>query len=82
MGAVQPASVGAGWHPDPKGEADERWWNGAAWTNRTRDGEHWADEEALNSARGEVREIDRNARRDVRRIERGERQFESGNEQA
>jgi hypothetical protein len=24
------------WNPDPKGEADLRWWNGAAWTNETK----------------------------------------------
>lgn len=24
------------WNPDPRGEADLRWWNGAAWTDRTK----------------------------------------------
>ena len=24
-----------GWYPDPRGEADERWWDGESWTDRT-----------------------------------------------
>jgi nitrate reductase gamma subunit len=26
----------AGWYPDPKAEADERYWDGATWTEKTR----------------------------------------------
>ncbi len=25
----------AGWHPDPRGEATLRWWDGGAWTEHT-----------------------------------------------
>ena len=27
-----PAQVPAGWHPDPSGKHQHRWWDGAAWT--------------------------------------------------
>ena len=27
-----------GWYPDPRGEADERWWDGERWTERTETG--------------------------------------------
>jgi uncharacterized RDD family membrane protein YckC len=36
---AQPAApqqqAGAGWHPDPRGEARLRWWNGSEWTDHT-----------------------------------------------
>src|SRR4051812_7818714 len=41
-GGVRPAEEGraaapppAGWYPDPAGSADERYWDGTAWTDRT-----------------------------------------------
>lgn len=36
--AAQPqatATQAAGWYPDPQGEADWRWWDGAGWTDNT-----------------------------------------------
>jgi hypothetical protein len=27
-----------GWYPDPAGEADQRWWDGRQWTERTQEG--------------------------------------------
>ncbi len=35
---VQPqatATQAAGWYPDPRGETDWRWWDGAGWTENT-----------------------------------------------
>ncbi|WP_082544716.1 MULTISPECIES: DUF2510 domain-containing protein [unclassified Rhodococcus (in: high G+C Gram-positive bacteria)] len=29
-------SIGAGWYPDPAGEAQHRWWDGTQWTSDTR----------------------------------------------
>jgi hypothetical protein len=29
---VAPAGVPAGWHPDPSGKYEHRWWDGTAWT--------------------------------------------------
>jgi uncharacterized RDD family membrane protein YckC len=31
----QPQSAGAGWHPDPHGQARLRWWDGSQWTDHT-----------------------------------------------
>jgi Protein of unknown function (DUF2510) len=33
----QPAgpAPGAGWHPDPHGQARLRWWDGSQWTDHT-----------------------------------------------
>lgn len=30
---VAPVSVPAGWHPDPSGKHQQRWWDGAIWTS-------------------------------------------------
>jgi len=30
----------ASWHTDPFGRHDVRWWDGARWTEKVRDGEH------------------------------------------
>ncbi|MGY6501964.1 MAG: DUF2510 domain-containing protein [Acidimicrobiales bacterium] len=30
-----PASVAAGWYPDPSGQAAQRWWDGTTWTDQT-----------------------------------------------
>jgi hypothetical protein len=32
--AAAPAAVPAGWYPDPYHQADVRWWDGHAWTDR------------------------------------------------
>ena len=32
------ASSGAGWHPDPSGRHQQRYWDGQAWTNAVADG--------------------------------------------
>jgi hypothetical protein len=29
---VVPAAVPAGWHPDPSGKYEHRWWDGTGWT--------------------------------------------------
>jgi hypothetical protein len=29
------AQARAGWHPDPRGEARLRWWDGSQWTDHT-----------------------------------------------
>jgi uncharacterized RDD family membrane protein YckC len=35
VGAGQAQSPGAGWHPDPHGQARLRWWDGQQWTDHT-----------------------------------------------
>ena len=42
--AGEPAAP-AGWHPDPTGRADQRWWDGRLWTDHViRDGAQTTDE--------------------------------------
>lgn len=28
------SGIEAGWHPDPTGRHQHRWWNGSAWTDQ------------------------------------------------
>jgi len=36
--AAAATAVPAGWHPDPTGRHDHRWWNGVRWTSHAADG--------------------------------------------
>ena len=36
--AADPAAGGAGWHPDPTGRHQQRWWDGQLWTDHVADG--------------------------------------------
>src|SRR6187402_2836392 len=33
MSLVPESSIAPGWYPDPAGSFQQRWWNGASWTN-------------------------------------------------
>ena len=37
VGPLPPAPPPAGWHPDPRGQARLRWWDGTRWTDHTSD---------------------------------------------
>jgi len=45
----------AGWYPDPQAEADERYWDGAEWTERTRQEQAVLEQSAATSVESAVR---------------------------
>lgn len=44
MSTPPPAPIPSGWHPDPTGKHDERFFDGRSWTDQAKDGKRFTSD--------------------------------------